>query len=137
MYILGLNAFHADSSAALLKDGKLIVATEEERFTRIKHWAGLPVQAIQFCLREEGLQLKDIEYITIGRDPKAKLFNKFSFLLRNPSLVFNVGERLKNQSSVADLKSQLYAIDKSLEVDTIKKRLMNIRKLLCFFLGNI
>ena len=131
MYILGLNAFHADSSAALLKDGKLIVATEEERFTRIKHWAGLPVQAIQFCLREEGLQLKDIEYITIGRDPKAKLFNKFSFLLRNPSLVFNVGERLKNQSSVADLKSQLYAIDKSLEVDTIKKRLMNLEHHRC------
>lgn len=131
MYILGLNAFHADSSAALLKDGKLLVATEEERFTRIKHWAGLPVQAIQFCLREEGLQLKDIEYITIGRDPRAKLFNKFSFLLRNPSLVFNVGERIKNQSSVADLKSQLYAIDKSLDVDTIKKRLMNLEHHRC------
>ena len=52
MYILGLNAFHADSSAAIFKDGIMIAATEEERFTRVKHWAGFPVQAIRFCLKE-------------------------------------------------------------------------------------
>jgi hypothetical protein len=50
MIILGLNAFHADSSAALLKDGKLIAAAEEERFRRTKHWAGFPSQAIAYCL---------------------------------------------------------------------------------------
>ena len=67
MYLLGINAYHADSSAALLKDGKLIVATEEERFTRIKHWAGFPEQAIRFCLREEGIELKDLRGIAIGK----------------------------------------------------------------------
>jgi len=50
MIILGMNAFHADSSAALLKDGKLIAAAEEERFRRTKHWAGFPSQAIAYCL---------------------------------------------------------------------------------------
>ena len=46
MYILGINAYHADSSAAIFKDGKLIAATEEERFRRVKHWAGFPSMAI-------------------------------------------------------------------------------------------
>ena len=126
MYILGLNAFHADSSAALLKDGKLLVATEEERFTRVKHWAGFPMEAIRFCLREEGIQLKDIDYITIGRDPKAKLFKKIALLIQNPSLLSNIKERLNNQSKVTDLKTHLFSIDSSLDPLSIKKRLMKL-----------
>ena len=47
MYIIGINAFHGDSSACLLKDGKLVAAAEEERFRRIKHWAGFPSQSIK------------------------------------------------------------------------------------------
>ncbi len=124
MYILGLNAFHADSSAALLKDGKLIVATEEERFTRIKHWAGFPVEAIKFCLREEGLKMSDIDYITIGRDPKAKFFKKFLLLLQKPKLLLNISERIKNQSVVFDIKNALADIDGSIDALTAKKRLM-------------
>ena len=58
MIILGLNAFHADSSAALVRDGNSIAAAEEERFRRIKHWAGFPSQAIAYCLREAGVQLE-------------------------------------------------------------------------------
>ena len=49
--ILGLNAFHGDSAACLFVDGKLVAAAEEERFRRVKHWAGLPTMAIDFCLR--------------------------------------------------------------------------------------
>ena len=70
MIILGLNAYHADSSAAIIKDGVLIAATEEERFRRIKHWAGFPSKAITFCLKEAGITLDQIDYITIGRDPR-------------------------------------------------------------------
>ena len=55
MIILGINAFHGDSSAALVRDGALVAAAEEERFRRIKHWAGFPSQAIAYCLREAGL----------------------------------------------------------------------------------
>jgi len=123
MYILGLNAFHADSSAALLKDGKLLVATEEERFTRIKHWSGFPLQAIKFCLKEEGLQLRDLDFITIGRDPKAKIWKKLLLLLQKPTLLFNVAERIKNQSVVYDLKTALMQVDNSLPIEAIKKRL--------------
>ena len=54
MIILGINAYHGDSSAALIKDGYLIAAAEEERFTRIKHWAGFPKKAIEYCLQEAG-----------------------------------------------------------------------------------
>ena len=52
MLILGLNAYHGDSSACLLEDGKLIAAVEEERFLRVKHWAGFPLEAIRWCLKE-------------------------------------------------------------------------------------
>ena len=83
MIILGLNTHHADSSAAIFKDGELIAATEEERFTRVKHWAGFPAQAIQFCLDETNTTLEDIDFITIGRDTKAKLGRKVLFALKN------------------------------------------------------
>lgn len=58
MLILGLNAYHGDSAACLIKDGKLVAAAEEERFRRIKHWAGLPTQAIDYSLREGGILLR-------------------------------------------------------------------------------
>src|SRR3954468_15726795 len=83
MYIIGINAYHADSSAAIFKDGVLIAATEEERFRRIKHWAGFPSKSIEFCLREAGVALKDVDYICIGRDPKAKMWKKILFVLKN------------------------------------------------------
>jgi carbamoyltransferase len=54
MIIIGINAYHADASAAIFVDGKMIAATEEERFTRIKHWAGFPKQSIRFCFAEAG-----------------------------------------------------------------------------------
>jgi carbamoyltransferase len=66
--ILGLNAFHGDSSAALVRDGKLIAAAEEERFCRIKHWAGFPLHSISYCLNEAGVQLSDIEHIALNQD---------------------------------------------------------------------
>ena len=63
MYILGLNAFHADSSAALLHNGEVICATEEERFTRKKHWAGLPLQSIEFCLEFAKISIVSVSFI--------------------------------------------------------------------------
>ena len=58
--ILGLNAYHGDSSAAIVVDGKLIAAVEEERFRRIKHWAGFPSLSIEYCLKEAGVALSDV-----------------------------------------------------------------------------
>lgn len=107
MTILGINAYHADSSAAIFKDGELIAATEEERFTRVKHWAGFPAKAIQFCLDEAGVTLEELDHIAIGRDPKAKLKNKMALLAKNP--LANMGmvvDRLKNAKSVSSLEDE-------------------------------
>ncbi|GIK62068.1 MAG: hypothetical protein BroJett017_29580 [Ignavibacteriota bacterium] len=63
MYILGLNAYHGDSSACLIKDGKIINAIEEERIRRIKHWAGFPSESIKFCLKDAGITISDVDHI--------------------------------------------------------------------------
>ena len=63
MYVLGISCYYHDSSAALLKDGKIVAAAEEERFTRKKHDTSFPINAIKFCLESEGIEAKDINYI--------------------------------------------------------------------------
>ena len=71
MVILGINAFHADSSACLVVDGKVIVAIEEERLKRVKHWAGFPVLSIQKCLEFGNMDISNVDKIALNRDPKA------------------------------------------------------------------
>ena len=61
MLILGLNAYHGDSSACILKDGLLIAAAEEERFNRIKHWSGFPKESVKYCLKEGKVSIDDID----------------------------------------------------------------------------
>ena len=126
MYILGINAYHADSSAAIFKDGQMIAATEEERFTRVKHWAGFPALAIQFCLREAGISLKEVDHITIGRDPKAKLGNKLTYLVKNPYLIAGAFKRYKNSKQVTSLEDEFKKIDPSLSFAAVKEKIQNI-----------
>src|SRR5215472_6739479 len=97
MIILGLNAFHADSSAALIRDGVLVAAAEEERFRRVKHWAGFPSDAIVYCLREAGLRLKDVDHIAVNQDSGANLLRKIGFLITNRPNVRLVRDRIKNR----------------------------------------
>ena len=124
MYILGLNAYHADSSAAILKDGELIAATEEERFRRVKHWAGFPSMAVQFCLKEAGISLSQVDHISIGRDPKAKMDKKILFLLKNPGGGWNaVLDRLKNAKKVSSLEEEFVKIDASVSKQEIKGKI--------------
>jgi len=68
MLILGLNAYHGDSSACLVKGGALVSAAEDERFRRIKHWAGFPSEAIGYCLAEAGIRLGDVDLVAISQD---------------------------------------------------------------------
>src|ERR1700738_401541 len=104
MIILGLNVLHADSSAALLRDGKLIAAAEEERFRRIKHWAGFPSQAIAYCLRETGITLADVDHIALNQDSSAHFRRKVVFLLTHrpdPRLLLQrLANRRKRQGSL-------------------------------------
>ena len=107
MIILGLNAFHADSSAALVRDGKLIAAAEEERFRRIKHWAGFPSQAVAYCLREAGVQLSQVEHIAFNQDSRANLLRKIAyFLIKRPN-INSVLRRLRNRRALAGLPELL------------------------------
>src|SRR5262245_21308400 len=79
MYILGLNAYHGDASAALIKDGRLVAAAEEQRFNRVKHCAGFPTAAVKYCLHAAGIEIEAVEHIGISRDPSANLHKKVLF----------------------------------------------------------
>jgi carbamoyltransferase len=127
MYILGLNAYHADSSAAIFKDGNMIAAIEEERFRRVKHWAGFPSMAIEFCLREAGISLKEVDHIAIGRDPKAKLAKKILFLASNPGGGWNaVLDRVKNSKKIASLEDEFVKLDPSVDKPCIKNKIVQV-----------
>ncbi len=81
MYILGVNAFHPDASAAIVKDGDLVVAVEEERFNRVKHSAGFPHLAVKYCLQKAGITLDQVDFIGFTNDVKANLHRKVWFAL--------------------------------------------------------
>ena len=100
MKIIGINAFHADSSACILVDGKLIAAVEEERFNRIKHWAGFPIESIKYCLEETNLTISDIDQISINIDPKANYLKKIFFLLKHRPSLNLILRRLKKKKNI-------------------------------------
>lgn len=107
MYTLGLNAFHGDSSACLYKDTTLLCATEEERIRRVKHWAGLPTEAIKFCLEDAGISLSDVDVITVSRDPKAKLSNKIVHTLKKGISLKALISRGSNSLKINSIKDQI------------------------------
>ena len=79
MYILGINAYHGDAAAALIKDGRIVAAVEEERFNRVKHCAGFPTQAVRYCLEVAGISIEEIAHVGVSRDPSAHLHKKILF----------------------------------------------------------
>src|SRR5215470_6589954 len=98
MKILGLNAFHGDSSGALLRDGQLVAALEEERLNRIKHWAGLPIGAAKACLQGERP-----ERIAISRDPKAQFSRKLLRAALRPQRWLRLSSRAGNHLRITNL----------------------------------
>lgn len=106
-WILGINAFHGDASAALAKDGLIVAAAEEERFRRIKHWAGFPSEAIRWCLADAGIGLADLDHIAVNQDPRANLGRKILYTLtRRPDPRFIV-DRLRNRRARAGIDAYL------------------------------
>ncbi len=83
MIVLGINVYHADTSAALMINEKCVSAIEEERFTRIKHFTDIPINSIKFCLRKNKLKLSDIDYITVNYNSLYNLKEKILFSLKN------------------------------------------------------
>jgi carbamoyltransferase len=105
--VLGLNAYHGDASACLVRDGALVAAAEEERFRRIKHWAGFPSEAIRYCLDEAGAAPEDVAHVAINQDSRANLVEKVSYTLaRRPSLGM-VLDRLRNKQKRAGVEEEL------------------------------
>jgi len=85
MNILGINAYHGNASAAILCDGKLVAAVEEERFNRVKYAAGFPAAAIRYCLQAAGVTAAEIDHVAVPRNPYARLGTKLFYALRMPS----------------------------------------------------
>src|SRR6201999_172333 len=127
MIILGINAYHGDAAAAIIRDGRLVAAAEEERFNRRKHCAGFPTEAIRYCLQAAGVHISDVDHIGISRDPSAHLHKKILFAAtraaksltsfdrpKTPTAetksrgIFNaVADRLANTAKVRDLRDDL------------------------------
>jgi carbamoyltransferase len=109
--ILGLNAFHGDSSAAIVRDGTLVAAAEEERFRRLKHWAGFPTFAIEYCLREAGVTLGDVDHVAINQNSLANIGPKIRYLISNVSSAALALERFSNRQQrqrVPELMSKAF-----------------------------
>jgi carbamoyltransferase len=102
--ILGINAYHANASAALVCEGRLVAAAEEERFNRVKYAAGFPAAAIRYCLKAGGLTLADLDHIAIPRNPFSRVGTKFLYSLRMPRFA---RERAKAWVSFADIPETL------------------------------
>ena len=110
MKILGLNAYHGDSAACLFIDGKLVAAAEEERFRRIKHWAGLPNNAINYVLEEGKLSLREVDHIAINRKPGVNNLRRLGFVLTHWPHPKLMAQEIKNIRSAASIKAALDAI---------------------------
>jgi carbamoyltransferase len=109
MYILGINAFHGDSSACLLHDGRLVAAVEEERFRRTKHWAGFPVDSIQYCLKTAGISISAIDHVAINQDSSANLSKKIAYSVTHRPDLSLVLDRIRNKKKRSGILELLAA----------------------------
>lgn len=123
MIILGLNAFHGDSSAALVRDGKLIAAVEEERFRRIKHWAGFPSQSIAYCLHEAGVRLSDVEHVAVNQNNWANFARKIRYVASHRPDLALILNRLRNRQARAKIPD---LIAKNFPAHNFRGRIHNV-----------
>ncbi len=110
MIILGINAYHADAAACIMRGGLLLAAAEEERFRRVKHWAGFPSRAIGYCLSEAKVDLGEVTHVAVNRSGRANFFRKLAYVMAHrpsPRWVLN---RLRNRKLVAGIAQELAAL---------------------------
>ena len=97
--IVGINAYHGDAAACIIINGHLVAAVEEERFLRIKHWAGFPAKSVEYCLAEAGVTLSDVDIIAVNSDPKANLFKKIVHIFKHRSAFELIRDRFRNAAA--------------------------------------
>jgi len=107
--ILGLSAFHADASAAALSAGRMVAGVEEERFRRVKHWAGFPERSLAFCLAELGGDLREVSALAVSRQPRAYLLRKALLALGHPRSLRRAASRARNLAQVGALAPRIAA----------------------------
>jgi carbamoyltransferase len=115
MNILGINAYHGNASAAIVCDGQLVAAVEEERFNRVKYAAGFPAQAIRYCLKAAGLKPGEIDHVAVPRNPFARLVTKLFYALRMPSFAAERAKVLSKFQSIPDALAQIFDIDPKIQ----------------------
>lgn len=121
MYILGLSCFYHDAAVALIRDGELVAAAEEERFSRKKHDSGFPAGAIQFCLEEAGISEQDLDYVVFYEKP----FEKFERILMSTLQTYPKAWKVFRESMATWLVDKLwvrYTIQSELGID--KERIL-------------
>jgi len=129
--ILGINAFHADASAVLLKNGELVGAIAEERLNRVKHFAGFPALAIKKLLAMGDISVGDIDHIAVGRDGRANLLDKLSFSLKNLGRISKLAkQRLENRAQLRDIPT-LVAQATDVAPSSLGARVHNVEHHLC------
>ena len=126
MIILGLNIRHGDSSACLLKDGKLIAASEEERYTGIKHYSNFPVNSIKFCLTYCDSKFENVDYICVNYDKAYNLLFKIIFVFKNIFTKFFVKSIFYLLNSVYEKNDNLNDLFKKYFSSDVKKKLIHV-----------
>src|SRR5215470_7052071 len=104
MLILGLNMFHADASAAILQDGKILFAVAEERLNRHKHYGGFPALAVKACLEAAGAKITDVDHVAVGQDKDANLARKVQYALANPAKILNFIRMRQRKEAMRDVR---------------------------------
>ncbi|HQX55978.1 MAG TPA: carbamoyltransferase C-terminal domain-containing protein [Pyrinomonadaceae bacterium] len=123
--ILGINTFHAGSSASVIIDGVPVVALAEERLNRVKYYAGFPTLSIKKCLEIAGVKFSDIDGVAVGRDSSANLRKKLEFSLRHPGKLLNLA-RMRSKSKTFDDMKSLIATECRVDSDTLKFQTYNV-----------
>jgi carbamoyltransferase len=119
MLILGLNMFHADASAAIVVDGKVVFAIAEERLNRVKHYAGFPALAAKACLDYVGAKITEVDHVAVGQDSDANLARKVQYALANPSKILNFIRLRQRKEAMRDVRSLLA---RAFEIDASQLR---------------
>src|ERR1700722_647561 len=119
MLILGLNMFHADASAAIVRDGEVVFAIAEERLNRHKHFGGFPALAVQACLDAVGAKIRDVDHVAVGQDSDANLAKKVQYALARPAKILNFIRLRQRKESMRDVRSLL---SKALSADESQLR---------------
>lgn len=129
-WILGINAYHGDASACLIRNGELVAAAEEERFRRIKHWAGFPGEAIRYCLKDAGISISQVDHVAINQDANANLIRKLVYTIWSRPSVGLVMDRIRNKRKrvgVDDALRRLYPDEViSAEVHAVEHHLAHL-----------